>query len=457
VSVRMPPRAWRVALVTLGVSFIGACAPVGPDYVRPSAPVPAAYKESGAHASSGAQAAISARWWEIYGDPALDALVSQVAVSNQSLAAAAARVREAQALVQVASGASVPAVSAGTLKSGRKNENDFGLGVSWELDLWGRIRRDVEAHRAAADASADDLAAATLSMQAQLVQSYFALRQDDALIVLLQRSAEASDQWHRMVGNQYAQGQASSANVAEALMRASTAQMQLADTRSARAQLEHAIAVMLGKAPADFAIAPAAFDVQVPAIPAGVPATLLERRPDVAASERRMAAASARIGVARAEALPTINLAAGIGILRGPTGTADVRAPLFTGGRLQAQAANASEAYNEAVANYRQTVLDAFREVEDGLVITSTLSGAAELQDRAAAAATESDRVTRNQYREGVADYSAVVEAANASLDAGRGELQLRVRRLDASVNLIMALGGGWSSPSPPVPEHRSP
>lgn len=434
----------RALLVAGAVVMVAACTEVGPNYVRPAAPTPATYKEARVRPAPSVQAPIAGTWWTVYGDATLDALVSQVAANNQSLVAAAARVRQAQALIEAANGASLPAVSAGTLKSGRKNENDFGLGVSWELDLWGRIRRDVEAHRATAEASRDDLAAATLSMQAQLVQSYFALRQDDAVIDLLQRSADAAEQWHRMVGNQYAQGQASSANVAQATLKASSAQLQLADTKAARAQLEHAIAVMLGKPPAEFAIAPAPFDVTVPAVPAGVPASLLERRPDVAAAERRMAAASARIGVAKAETLPSINLAAGIGVLRGPTGTADVRAPLFAGGRLEAQVTNADEAFNEAVANYRQTVLDAYREVEDGLVATASLEGSAELQGKAAAAATESDRVTRNQYNEGVADYPAVVDAADAALQAVRADQQLRLRRLDASVSLIMALGGGW-------------
>jgi NodT family efflux transporter outer membrane factor (OMF) lipoprotein len=444
----------RVLLVAGAVMLVGACT-VGPNYVRPATPVPAAYKEATPR-DAAATTPIAGKWWEIYGDPTLDGLVSQVAVSNYSLAAAAARVREAQSLVQEAKGASLPAVSLGSFKSGKRNENDFGLGVSWELDLWGRIRRDVEAHRAAAEATQADLAAATLSMQAQVVQSYFALRQNDAAIDLLQRAADVDAQWNRMVGNQYAQGQASSANVAQASVRHSTVQLQLADTRAARAQLEHAIAVMLGKAPADFAIAPAPFVANVPVIPAGVPATLLERRPDVAASERRMAAASARIGVAKAETLPRISVAAGIGVRKGPTGTADVNAPLFTGGRLQGQVNYANEAYDEAVANYRQTVLDAFREVEDNLVVTSTLAGNAELQARAAGAATESDRVTRNQYREGVADYPAVVDAASSALDAGRGDLQLRLRRLDASVNLILSLGGGWQRPPEAIPATSS-
>lgn len=444
-NARAPAYALRVAVAATVTLLLAACT-VGPDYVRPAAPQTTAYKE--AIPPQPNVAPIADKWWEIYGDATLDGLVSQVAVSNQSLAAAAARVRQAQELIQTAKGAAMPSASLGSLKSGRRNENDFGLGVTWELDLWGRIRRDVEAHRAAAEASADDLAAATLSMQAQLVQSYFALRQDDAVIGLLQHAVDADEQWHRMVGNQYTQGQASSTNVASALMRFSAAQLQLADTKAARAQLEHAIAVMLGKPPAEFSLAPAPFEVNVPVIPTGVPATLLERRPDVAASERRMAAASARIGVSKAETLPSISLAAGIGILNGPTGTVDARAPLFAGGRLQTQVRQSADAYDEAVANYRQTVLDAYREVEDNLAITSSLAGTAELQARAAKAAREADRVTQNQYREGVADYPVVVDAANGALDAGRGELQVRLRRLDASVNLIMALGGGWQPES---------
>ena len=445
-SARPYVRVVRVLLATGAVLLVAACT-VGPNYVRPSVATPAAFKETG-HLVAPATAAVPVpgKWWAIYNDPALDGLVSQVQLNNQSLAAAAARVSEAQALVQVAGGAAEPSVSAGTIKSGKKNRNDFGLGVVWELDVWGRIRRDVEAHRASASASADDLAAATLSMQGQVVQAYFALRQYDALIELLQNAVAVDTQWHRMVGNQYTQGIATSGGVAEALMRSSTVQVQLADTRTARAQTEHALAVMLGKAPADFSVAPAPFTTVVPVIPADVPASLLERRPDIAASERRMASANARIGVAKAERLPSISLAAGIGILKGPTATPDIRAPLFAGGRLQAQETNADAAYTEAVANYRQTVLGAYREVEDSLVAANLLAGTAELQGKALSAAKESDRVTQNQYKEGVADYPAVVDAGNAALNAGQADLQLRLRRLNTSVNLIMALGGNWRS-----------
>ncbi|KJV31328.1 efflux transporter outer membrane subunit [Luteibacter yeojuensis] len=431
-------RPW---LVAGSVVALGACT-VGPDYVRPGVATPAAFKE--AQAAATATPLPAGTWWAIYHDPALDALVAQVAVNNPSLAAAAARVREADALVKEAQGAAYPEVGLGSLKSGRRNENDFGVGVSWDLDLWGRIRRDVEAHRALAQASSADLAGATLSMQARVVQSYFALRAEDAALPLLEHAAEAGLKWHEMAQNQYAQGQVSRANVADALVRASNAQLQLADARSARAKLEHAIAVMLGQPPESFTIAPAPFDTAVPEIPAGVPATLLERRPDVVASERRMAAASAGRGVAKAQTLPSISLAAGIGVRRGPTGTVDAKAPLFAGGRLEGNEQHANAAYDEAVANYRQTVLDAYREVEDGLVDTSTLASAAELQAKAAAAAAESDRVVQNQYREGVADYTTVVDAANAAVTAGRGDFELRRRRLGASVDLILALGGGW-------------
>lgn len=435
----------RMLLVAVLVTAVTACTEVGPDYVRPSTPVPDAYKE--APAGTADATLIAPDWWTLYHDAVLDGLMMQVQLGNQSLAAAAARVGEAQALIRVASGASKPEVGIGTFKSGRRSENDFGLGVSWELDLWGRIRRDTEAHRAAAEASEADLVAATLSMRAQLAQAYFALRTDDALIDLLQRTADSGAQWQRMVGNQYAQGVASRTDTASALMRHSSAQLQLADARAERSQLEHAIAVMLGKPPAEFSIAPAPFNPVVPEVPAGLPATLLGRRPDVRASERRMASASARIGVSKAETLPSISLAAGIGVRRGPTATADVHAPLFSGGRLSAQVDNSRAAYAEAEADYRQAVLDAFREVEDGLVVAQALAGNAELQAKAAAAASDAARVARNQYHEGVADYVAVLEADDAELDANRAELQLRRRRLDTSVDLIKALGGGWQQP----------
>lgn len=450
-SARLQVRCLRALLIAGAVTLVAACKMVGPDYVRPAFESPARYKEANPAQPQGATFASAAgKWWEIYRDPTLDALVEQVSVSNQSLAAADARLREAQQLVHVASSALAPDVSVGTFKSGRKNDLDFGLVVSWELDLWGRIRRDIEAHKASAQASADDLAAATLSMQAQVVQSYFAVREADTVIGLLQQALDVDDQWVRMVRNQYTLGLASTTDVAGALARFSAVKMQLANTRTSRAQFEHALAVMTGKPPADFSIAPAPFDIDVPAIPVGLPSTLLLRRPDIAASERRMAAASARVGVSKAETLPSVNLAAGIGVLKGPRATADIRAPLFTGGRLQAQLGEAWAAYDESTANYRQTVLDAFREVEDNLVAEDNLAGTAESQSMAASEARKSERVMRNQYQQGIADYPALVEAVATSLDTGRAELQLRLQRLNTSVNLVKALGGGWQADAEP-------
>lgn len=424
--------------------LVGACKVVGPDYVRPSAPVPAAYKEAAADGRP--DASLAPQWWRLYQDPVLDALIAQVAVDNQSLAAATARVQQARQLVAVAGAATQPQVFAGSIKTGRSNENDFGLGASWEIDLWGRIKRDIEAHRAAAQASADDLAAATLSMQAQVAKSYFMLRERDAAIALLRHVEELDDQAVRRLRNQYAQGVVAQADLAAALARLGGAQRQLGEARATRAQLEHAIAVMLGKPPADFAIAPAAFDARLPAVPAGLPAKLLERRPDVAASERRMAAANARIGVSQAETLPSISLAAGIGVREGPTGTVNIHAPLFTGGELQARVGHERAAYAESVANYRQKVLDALREVEDNLAAARALTDAAAVQAAAAQAAREAERVAVNQYRQGVIDHPALVQATSAMAEAGQAELQLKLRRLDISVDLIEALGGGWQA-----------
>lgn len=440
----------RLRALPLLLAFaLAGCASVGPDYQQPQANVPAAWKEAPTTATQGLSegdlvAPAGDPWWRVFDDPTLDALLDQVQVNNQTLAAAAARVSEAQHLLTAAGGASLPAINAGTFQSGRSNQTDFGIGASWEPDLWGRVRRDVEAHRASADASADDLAAATLSLQAQVAQTYFALRQQDAAITLQQQAAAVDTEAHTIARNQFARGQVSSADVANAEVRLSKAQQQLADMRSTRAQLEHALAVMLGKAPADFSLAPASFDTRVPTVPVGLPATLLQRRPDIAARERQMAAASARIGVSKADTLPSVKLFAGLGVLNGPTIVPSIRWPLFAGGRIDALVDNARAGYQEAQANWRQTVLDALREVEDGLVQERTLAHTATLQTRAVQAAQEAARVARNQYREGIIDFPAVASAAGAALEAEQGALQLHRQRLDASVDLIKALGGGW-------------
>lgn len=439
---------WRVALLIGVVVCVDGCT-VGPDYVRPGASIPPTYaeaqeQEQGARATGNRH--VDPHWWTLYGDPTLDSLMRQIDVGNQSLKAAAARVREADALLRAAGGSRVPSLSAGTVTRGISGRKDFGLEVAWEVDLWGRIRRDVQAHGADAEASADDFAAATLSMRAHAVQSYFASRTQSAMVKLLQRTIDADSRWLRIVQNQYKLGIASSAALAHARSQLGQAQTQLADARLARAQAEHALAVLIGKPPADFSIVttPLPLDAKAPTVPSELPSQLLQRRPGIAAAERRAAAASARIGVSKAERLPSLNLAGGVGVLKGLFGAVDLEAPLYRGGALTANIDQSRAAYDEAVANYRQAVLEGFQEVEDNLAAQRILGQAAAANAGVVGAALESERVATNQYRAGVGGYDAVVEARAAAVQAQIAALILLKRRLDASVALIKALGGGW-------------
>lgn len=431
------------ALTLAGLATLNAaCTVVGPDYVRPSIDVPPAYKEApGSKTPQPRDASAHERWWEIYADSRLDALVEQVEAANPSLQALEARVRQARSLAEVARAAQFPTLTAG-------GTNDLGLLATWEIDLWGRIRRSVESSGAAAQASAADLAAAKLSVQAQLVQNYFLLRVQDAEIRLLQDTVAAYERSLQLVRNQYAVGVVSRGNIVQAQAQLGTAQAQMHDARVARAQLEHAIAVLIGKAPADFSFAVAPIDVNVPAVPPALPSELLERRPDIAAAERRMAAASAQIGVAEAASYPSVNLFAGVSIRHG-VGGARVAVPVFDAGSTRAQSAQAGAVYDEAVANYRQTVLNGFREVEDNLAALQILDATAAAQAEAVKAARESVTITNNQYRAGIVDYLSVVVVQATALANERAALGILGRRLVASVTLIKALGGGWEAEAP--------
>lgn len=434
----------RLAILPVFAASLAACSAVGPDYVRPPVDVPSAYAAAQAPAGRARALRIAPDWWRVYGDERLDALAARVGLHNQSLKAATARVREAAALLRAAAGANAPRVAAGTFRAGFDNQTDVGVGVSWEPDLWGGVERSVEAHRAATEASAYDLSAARLSMQARTVHGYFALRQHDALIRLLEKTAKIDARWVEIVQNRRAQGIASQGDVARAQARLGTIRSQLAAAKVARAKIEHAIAVLVGRPPAELSIAPAPFDAKVPEVPAGVPSTLLRRRPDIAAAERRMAAASARIGVRVAQKYPSITLTVGLGILHGLFGAPDITAPLYAGGKLDANVAHARAAYDEAIADYRQTVLDAFREVEDNLAAQNILAEAAVIRAAAVKSARESLRVAINQHAAGIAGYRSLVEARAALLESRRARLELRLKRLDASIDLIVALGGGW-------------
>jgi NodT family efflux transporter outer membrane factor (OMF) lipoprotein len=459
--------------------MLPAACTLGPNYARPAVEAPPAYKE--AQCWKPAQPRDNeprGNWWSVFNDPQLDALASQVEVSNQTIKAAEARVREARALTQQAQAALFPIVTAnasatrsggrggtgsnvdnaGGQGGGPRNNFNVALDVNWELDLWGRVRRTIEAGEATAQASVADLEAAKLSAQAQLAEDYFLLRVQDAQIRLLNDTVDAYQKSLKLTQNQYAVGVAARADVAQAETQLKSTQAQALDAGVQRAQLEHAIAVLLGKPPADFSIAAEAVATTFPPIPPGLPSELLERRPDIAAAERRAAAANAQVGVAEAAFFPSLTLSATGGFQSsvlsqlfslpsrywslGPA----LAQTIFDAGLRRAQTAQAMATYDENVASYRQTVLAGFQEVEDNLAALRILEQEALVQDEAVKSARESLTITLNQYRAGTANYLAVVVAQATALSNERAALAILARRQTASVTLIKALGGGWDA-----------
>ena len=448
------------------LAFLAACA-VGPNYERPPVETPAAFKEAGPWVKAQpADSAPKGKWWEVYRDPILDGLMEQVSVSNQSLKAAEARYRQASAAVQSARAQLFPTLgaNASATRSRSTGPGDTGrrynlsLNASWEPDFWGRVRRLVEASRAEEAASASDVENARLSLQAELATDYFQLRATDAQIVLFQDTVKAFQTSYTLTENRYRAGVVAKSDVAQAETQLKSTQATAIDLRATRAQLEHAIAVLIGKPPAVFSIAPASVDLHIPSIPPGIPSTLLERRPDVAAAERRAAEANARIGVAEAAYFPSINLTASGGfvgaaianLVSAPNrawslGLAAAETILDFGAR-GADVATARAAYDEAVANYRQTSLTAFQEVEDDLATLRWLSEEAGVQDEAARAARESVALTLNQYKAGTVSFLNVAVVQASQLSEERSVVNVLERRLAASVALIRALGGTWEA-----------
>lgn len=467
--------------LALGAALLAGCA-VGPDYHKPETPVPAQFKGAAAEGSAWSVAAPSAEaprgdWWQVYGDEQLDGLVQQLNVANQDIAAAEARFRQAQATARAANAGFFPTLSANASKSrsGVASSNTVGntintrgvgdkysatLDASWELDVWGRVRRDVESNEASAQASAADLAAARLSAQAQLVQNYFQLRILDAQQDLYDRTVRDYERSLQLTQNQYAAGVASRADVAQAQTQLKATQAQAVDNGLQRAQLENAIAILLGKAPADVALTSAPPPETLPAIPAAVPSQLLERRPDIAAAERRTAAANAEIGVAQAAYFPSLMLSASGGYQSnsfndwfiapnrfwsvGPA----LAQTLFDGGLRSANKQRAVAAYDETVATYRQTVLTGMQEVEDNLVALDQLQKELQYQEDAVSAARTAVQLVNNQYKAGTVGYLNVITAETTALSNERNLLQVRGRLLSSSVLLIKALGGGWHAPA---------
>jgi len=449
---------------------------VGPDYVRPAAPTSATFKEAqGWKVAAPRDNAPKGPWWEAFSDPDLDRLVSEVNVSNQTVQAAAARVREAQAATAAARTGLFPSINlnASALRTSRtgatttqgastgtgaSNSYNAALDLSWEIDLWGRIRRGIEASETSAQASAADLAAAQLSMQALLAQDYLLLRVQDAEIALLHDTAAGYERSLTLTRNQYAAGIVTRGDVAQAEAQLASTQAQEQDAMIQRAQLEHAIAVLIGKPPAELAITTKPLVAVFPQTPVTVPSELLERRPDIAGAERRTASANAEIGVAQAAFYPALTLGATGGVQSSAIGSLlslparywsigpSIAQAIFDAGLRQAQKEQAIATYDETVANYRNTVLTGFQDVEDNLAALSILAREAVLQDAAVKAARESVTIAQNQYRAGTTTYLTVVVLQAAALTSERTALDILGRRLTASVGLIKALGGGWDA-----------
>lgn len=449
---------------------------VGPNYVRPSTPVPPAFKEiSGWKMAEPKEAAARGPWWEVYGDPRLSELEAQVAINNQNVAMAEAQFRAARAQVSAARAAYFPTVTVGasftrsqqssTLGGGRTRTatavNDYNLpiGVSWEPDIWGKVRRSVESSRAAAQASAADLAAATLSFQAELAGDYFQMWALDGEKRLLDDTVAYYKEFLKLTKNRYASGVASQADVAAADTQLKTTEAQAVDIGVQRAQLEHAIALLTGTPASVFNIPAMPPNLAAPPdIPVGLPSELLERRPDIAAAERLVAAANAQIGVAVSAYYPTVTLSASGGFQSSDLGKwlswpsrfwsfgPSAVWTIFDGGLRRAQTEAARAAYDAQVAAYRETTLAAFGEVEDSLASLRILEEEAAAQDEAVKAAEESLSITTNQYKAGTQNYLNVLTAQAAVLSNRRTAIDILGRRLTSSVLLVKALGGGWDA-----------
>jgi len=475
-----------IAILLAGAAALSitGCA-VGPDYEKPSAPQPAAYKEQAGWKPSEPQDTIErGSWWSIYKDPVLDGLEKRIDISNQTLKASEAAYRQARAAVDAARAGYLPAITASgsgtrshsgrgssgntafttsngtTFSAGSSTSNSYSasLGASWEPDIWGKISRTVEGDIATAQASAADLAGARLSAQATLAIDYFELRYQDELKRLLERTVSDYQRSLEITQNQYNVGVAAKADVLSAQTQLMNAQTSLINTGVARATLEHAIAVLAGDAPGNMSIDPGPLTTDVPVVPTGLPSTLLERRPDIAAAERQMAAANAQVGVAIAAYFPTISLSASDGfsgaslahLISSPNNVwslgANLAGTIFDAGLRSAQVEQARATFDQSVANYRQTVLSGFQQVEDELATLRILAQQSLVETEVVKTAQEATRLTLNQYKSGIVPYSSVITAQATELSTEETALNVIQNRLVASATLIEAVGGGWDA-----------
>ncbi len=470
-------RKFAFAAIAGMLAVLGGCAPVGPNYVKPAplppqtkTAIPPSYMEADNwRIAQPNDNVLRGSWWEIYGNPELNAFEEQIAAANQNVAQAEANYRQAQALVRASRSGFYPTVTGGASATrsrrssevgGRGTTTDYLLPIdfSWEIDLWGRVRRTVEASQAGAQASQADLASALLSAQSLLAQDYFLLRTVDAQKKVLDDTIVEYRKTLVLTTNRYAAGVASRADVLQAETQLKSAQAQSIDLGVQRAQLSHGIALLVGKPPSAFSIPVAPLVATPPPIPIGVPSDLLERRPDIAAAERSVAAANAQIGVAEAAYYPSVTLGAAAGFeaatfakwLAWPArfwsvGPA-ISETLFDGGLRAAQTDQARAAYDAQVAAYRQTVLTGFQEVENSLAALRILEEEAQVQQEALAAARQTVDVVTNQYKAGTVSYLAVIVAQVIALSNEQTALNIQGRRMAASVSLVQALGGGWDA-----------
>ena len=467
----------RALCVGMGAALATACA-VGPDYHRPQFDAAVNYKEAGDWKPSEPNDVLSrGPWWKIFNDEVLDGLESQIDISNQNVKAAAAAFEQSRALVSQARAGFWPTIAAnlgmqrqgqpggttnaaGILTSTTRTDNTYTAGASanWDIDIWGKIRRNTESNVASAQASSAALAAARLSAQGELAIDYFELRAQDQLEKLLDDTVVAETLSLKITESRYKFGVAARADVVTAETQLLSSQAQQVNAKIQRAVLEHAVAVLIGKQPAEFSLAGSAMRSDVPTVPAGVPSTLLERRPDVAQAERKMAAANAQIGVAKAGYFPDLTLTGRdqytsttfSRLIRnsnriwaaGPT----LAQTVFDGGLVRAQVRGARAAYEETVDSYRQTVLASFQQVEDEIVTLRVLEQEGAIEDETVKKAREAEALTLNQYKAGTVPYSSVITAQTTRLAAEETALQVLLSRLQASVALIEALGGGWDA-----------
>ena len=442
---------------------------IGPDYQKPRVQVPVSYKEAvnftGWKVAEPRDHKIGGAWWSIYEDEQLSALIADATKANQNIAEAEAHYRQAEALSRVAQASLFPAItgnaSAKRSQTGNANAQSTyagGISATWEADLWGRIKHDILSNDASLAASAADLNSAILSVQATLAQNYFQLRILDSHKKLLDDTAVAYERSLTLTNNRYKVGLASRTEIAQAEAQLRTTRAQAIDITGQRAQLEHAIAVLTGRTPAEFSLAAVPLEnttqFKIPDTPANVPSELLERRPDIAAAERRVAAANAQVGVTKAAFYPSLNLVGNFGtqsnsisnLLSLPSRVWSLgplfAVSIFDGGQRKGQTDAAIAIYDATVSTYKQTVLNGFQEVEDNLALLHTLENEAKEQDAAVKYAEESLQQTENRYKAGTVDYLSVVIVQTTALTAESNALSILGRRLNANIALIKALGG---------------